>query len=65
MVQAEQWKLIGNAVSVDVAKWIGDRLAHPLRHRYSEGPQDQPFKVQQPQEGTELEEEALQVRAAF
>lgn len=24
-----RWKLVGNAVSVPVAKWLGDRLAHP------------------------------------
>jgi DNA (cytosine-5)-methyltransferase 1 len=24
-----RWKLVGNAVSVPVAKWIGDRLVHP------------------------------------
>ncbi|ABC83209.1 DNA cytosine methyltransferase [Anaeromyxobacter dehalogenans] len=25
-----RWKLVGNAVTVDVAAWIGDRLARPL-----------------------------------
>jgi len=25
-----RWKLVGNAVTVDVARWIGDRLAAPL-----------------------------------
>ena len=28
-----RWKLVGNAVSVPVAKWIGDRLADPAPNR--------------------------------
>lgn len=27
-----RWKLVGNAVTVDVAKWIGERLASPLTY---------------------------------
>jgi DNA (cytosine-5)-methyltransferase 1 len=27
--RGHRWKLVGNAVSVPVAKWIGDRLSHP------------------------------------
>jgi DNA (cytosine-5)-methyltransferase 1 len=27
--ESHRWKLVGNAVSVDVAEWIGDRLARP------------------------------------
>ena len=43
-MQAEQWKLIGNAVSVDVARWIGQCLWSPLRYKYAAGAQDYPFK---------------------
>lgn len=27
-----RWKLVGNAVTVDVARWIGDRLVTPFRY---------------------------------
>jgi DNA (cytosine-5)-methyltransferase 1 len=27
-----RWKLVGNAVSVPVSRWIGERLAHPSSH---------------------------------
>ena len=29
---SHRWKLVGNAVSVPVAEWIGRRLAHPTGH---------------------------------
>lgn len=31
IMQAERWALIGNAVTVPVAKWLGDRLMQPYR----------------------------------
>ena len=31
--RGHRWKLIGNAVSVPVAKWVGERLAKPIRFR--------------------------------
>ena len=33
-VQMKRWQLVGNAVSVAVARWLGERLAHPHRHKY-------------------------------
>ena len=30
--QGHRWKLVGNAVSVPVSKWIGDRLRQPGKH---------------------------------
>lgn len=30
-MQAERWALIGNAVTVPVAKWLGTRLMQPYR----------------------------------
>lgn len=27
-----RWKLVGNAVSVPVSRWVGERLAHPCSH---------------------------------
>ena len=30
-MQAESWALIGNAVTVPVAKWLGQRLMQPYR----------------------------------
>ena len=35
---------MGNAVSVDIARWIGHRLLQPFRHKYAAGAQDEPFK---------------------
>ena len=32
--QAKRWQLVGNAVSVAVARWIGERAAQPHRHKY-------------------------------
>lgn len=31
-MQAERWALIGNAVTVPVAKWLGTRLMQPYRY---------------------------------
>ncbi len=31
-MQAERWALIGNAVTVPVAKWLGERLMQPYRY---------------------------------
>lgn len=35
--------MIGNAVSVNVASWLGERLALPFRHKYTPAAQDQSF----------------------
>lgn len=35
--RGHRWKLVGNAVSVPVAKWVGDRLARPGRIRAPAG----------------------------
>ncbi len=32
VLQAERWALIGNAVTVPVAKWLGERLMQPYRY---------------------------------
>lgn len=32
--QGHRWKLVGNAVSVPVAKWVGERLANPTDCNY-------------------------------
>ena len=32
--QAKRWQLVGNAVSVAVARWIGERAAQPHRYKY-------------------------------
>ena len=38
--RGHRWKLVGNAVTVDVAQWIGLRLRHPRRY---DGSADQPL----------------------
>ena len=38
--QAARWGLVGNAVSVPVAKWLGERLAEPHRYKYYLGAKD-------------------------
>jgi DNA (cytosine-5)-methyltransferase 1 len=48
--QSHRWKLVGNAVSVPVAKWIGRRLAHATGH---------------PPEGTLLQRGVAWPRAAW
>ena len=42
-MQAERWALLGNAVSIPVAKWLGERLMLPFRHKYCVGPLDRPL----------------------
>ncbi len=36
-----RWRLVGNAVTVDVAEWIGERLARDLRSYTERGDRDQ------------------------
>ena len=43
--QAERWALLGNAVSVAVARWLGERLRLPHRFKYTAGAQDQCFPI--------------------
>ena len=38
--QAKRWQLVGNAVSVPVARWLGERLAQPHRLKYILGAKD-------------------------
>lgn len=45
-LQSRRFKLIGNAVSVPVARWLGERLREPHRHKYVTGPRD--FKLATP-----------------
>ena len=42
--QTLRWALLGNAVSVDVARWLGQRLAAPFRYKYMLGPKDRKLK---------------------
>ncbi|PRP93146.1 putative BsuMI modification methylase subunit YdiP [Enhygromyxa salina] len=35
---AARWKMVGNAVSVPVAKWVGRRLKHPKKPNFDERP---------------------------
>ena len=39
-MQAYRWALLGNAVSVPVAAWVGRALMEPLRLKYVCGPDD-------------------------
>ncbi|KAK9917248.1 hypothetical protein WJX75_002338 [Coccomyxa subellipsoidea] len=41
--ESHRWALLGNAVSVPVAGWIGERLADPHRHKYMIGSKDRKF----------------------
>jgi hypothetical protein len=41
--QAHRWALLGNAVSVQVAVWIGRALMQPHRHKYHAGARDRRF----------------------
>ncbi|BDA42016.1 probable BsuMI modification methylase subunit YdiP at N-terminal half [Coccomyxa sp. Obi] len=38
--ESHRWALLGNAVSVPVAAWLGERLAEPHRSKYYPGPKD-------------------------
>ena len=38
--QACRWALIGNAVTVPVAKWLGERLMDPCSRKYYVGQKD-------------------------
>jgi len=40
--EGSRWKLVGNAVCVPVADWLGDRLCHPVTY---DGNQDQLLPV--------------------
>ena len=39
-MQACRWALIGNAVTVPVAKWLGERLMDPCSRKYYVGQKD-------------------------
>ena len=47
-MQARRFKLIGNAVSVPVARWLGQRLANPYQHKYITGARDKKMTQQKP-----------------
>lgn len=40
-----RWRLLGNAVSVDVAKWVGRRLREPGAFRHDHGPLDDGWPI--------------------
>lgn len=48
MLQAHRWALLGNAVSVPVAAWLGQCLANPFRHKYYLGSKDRKFITTDP-----------------
>ena len=50
-MQGKRCKLIGNAVSVPVARWLGERLREPYRYKYITGPRD--VKMVTPESDTE------------
>ncbi|KAK9845815.1 hypothetical protein WJX81_003168 [Elliptochloris bilobata] len=39
-LEAKRWALVGNAVSVPVAAWLGERFMEPHRHKYYPGARD-------------------------
>lgn len=42
---SKRWDLIGNAVTVPVARWLGERLANPYQYKYhGVGTQDRPLE---------------------
>lgn len=42
-LQSYRWGLLGNAVSVPVAQWIGQSLLTPYAQKYILGPSDAPL----------------------
>ena len=42
-MQTYRWSLLGNAVSVQVAEWLGQRLAQAHIHKYCLGQKDRQF----------------------
>ena len=42
--QSQRWALLGNAVSVPVARWLGERLAAPHSDKYWRGPRERKMK---------------------
>lgn len=44
MAQTVRWALLGNAVSVHVARWLGERFCAPFTHKYLVGPCDRKLK---------------------
>ena len=45
LLQAFRFKLLGNAVSVPVAHWLGQRLAAPYHAKYVVGAKDTPYEA--------------------
>ncbi|KAK9823530.1 hypothetical protein WJX72_003470 [[Myrmecia] bisecta] len=45
--EAGRWALIGNAVTVPVAHWLGKRLMQPYSTKYCIGPKDDPMNAPQ------------------
>ncbi|KAI3428766.1 hypothetical protein D9Q98_007587 [Chlorella vulgaris] len=42
---SKRWDLLGNAVTVPVARWLGERLAHPYQYKYhGVSTQDRPLE---------------------
>ena len=41
----ERWKLLGNAVTVQVAEWLGRQLMEPYRHKYVPSCDDKRFDL--------------------
>lgn len=42
---SERWKLLGNAVTVQVAEWLGRQLIEPYRHKYIPSCDDKRFDL--------------------
>ena len=56
LLQARRFKLIGNAVSVPVARWLGERLREPYRYKYTTGPSDVGMPTEETQPGLQLQD---------
>ncbi|KAL0049698.1 hypothetical protein WJX82_007869 [Trebouxia sp. C0006] len=52
--EAERWALIGNAVTVPVAKWLGERLMQPYRYKYVLGANDRKMQKSNSSNGSTL-----------